>query len=315
MPSTLLTGAVWSRIGKLSKSSSSTRVAVPYFGAGANDLINFPQESILVIKFDREAVGAGQVDPREVVKAIKGGVEIHACANLHAKVFVFGDTAVIGSSNVSRNSDRHLLEACVETTEKKVVASAKRFIRSLLGDKVGLEYAERMIPFYRPPARNAKEQTRAKKGKKIPSHSDLWFVSLVEGSWMDIDIEQEEKGRPMAEKAMQNRRSSVLETFQWHGGKILARYKVGQRVIQCTKTDDGRVLVSPPSRIVRIQKYSVDGKERAIVYLEAPKKYRRRRLESFLRSLGTNAIKLGNPRRTKEIRDPDLIYKLGRLWP
>jgi len=313
MSSILLTGSVWGRIRKLSESAPSALVAAPYFGTGATTLVNLPPHSILVVKFDRETVGAGQVDPREIVKAIKKGVVVHACANLHAKVFIFGNTAVIGSSNVSRNSDRHLLEACVETTEKQVVANAKRFVRSLMGDKVGLEYAEGMIPFYRPPARDAKMPTRAKRRKKIPSHSGLWFVALVEGSWSDIDYEQEERGRPMAEKAMENRQASVLETFQW-SGKTLARYTIGQRVIQCTKTDDGRVLVSPPSRIVRIQKYDVDGKERAIVYLEAPKKYRRRRLESFLRSLGANATKLGNPRRTKEIRDPELIYKLGRLW-
>ena len=314
MLSTLIIGSVWGRIKKLSKSPSSALAAVPYFGCGASDLLKLREGSLLVVKFDREAIGSGQVDPREIVKAIKRGVRVHSCSNLHAKVYVFGNTAVIGSANVSRHSESNLLEACVETTERKVVSSAKRFIRSLLGDKVGLDYAEKMIPFYRPPMQNTKRRARIKGKKKVPLHSDLWLVSLVQRSWQDVDYEQEEKGRSTAEKSMKNPRSSELEDFQWSGGKILTRYRVGQRVMQCTKIDDDKVLVSPPSRIVSIRRYSVKGQKRAIIYLEVPKKYRRRQLGSFLRSLGSSAKQLGNPRRTKQIRDPDLIYTLGRLW-
>jgi hypothetical protein len=314
MSSTLITGSVWRRIKKLSKSPSPALVAVPYFGCGASDILKLREGSLLVVKFDREAIGSGQVDPREVVKAIKRGVEVHSCSNLHAKVYIFGNIAVVGSSNVSRHSENNLLEACIETTERKVVSNAKKFVRSLLGDKVGLEYAEKMIPFYRPPLNSRKRGIRIKGKKKTPSHSDLWLVSLVQGGWQDVDYDQEEKGTPTAEKAMKNPRSSELEVFRWSGGKILERYKVGQRVIQCTKTNDNKVLVSPPSRIVSVRRYTVKGKKRAIVYLEVPKKYRRRQLASFLRSLGASAKKLGNPRRTKQLRDPDLIYTLGRLW-
>lgn len=314
MPSTLITGSVWERIKKLSKVSSPALVAVPYFGAGASDLLKLREGSLLVVKFDRETIGSGQVDPREVVKAIKRGVEVHSCSNLHAKVYVFGNTAVVGSSNVSRHSENNLLEACVETTEREVISNAKKFVCSLLGDKVGLEYAEKMIPFYRPPLRSRQQGARIKGKKKTPSHSDLWLVSLVQRGWQDVDYEQEEKGRPTAEKAMMNPRSSELEDFQWSGGKILERYKVGQRVIQCTRADGNKVLVSPPSRIVSIRPYTVKGKKRAIVYLEVPKKYLRKQLASFLRRLGPIAEQLGNPRRTRQIRDPDLIYTLGRLW-
>src|SRR3989344_186638 len=314
MSSTLLSGSVWGRIRKLSQSSPPAIAAVPYFGSGATDLLRLREGSLLVVKFDRETVGSGQVDPREVVKAIKKGVEVHSCSNLHAKVYVFGKTAVVGSSNVSQNSDRHLLEACVETTDKKIVTSATRFIRGLLGDKVGLDYAEQMIPFYRPPMRLTNRRARTKGKKRIPTHSDLWLVSLVERGWQDIDYDQEEKGRPTAEEAIKNPRTFELEDFQWSGGTIISRYKVGQRVIQCTKTSSGKVLVSPPSHVVSIRRYSVKGKKRAIVYLEVPKKYRRRHIDSVVRSLGSSAKQLGNPRRTKLLRDPGLIYALGHLW-
>jgi hypothetical protein len=314
MSSTLLSGSVWGRIGKLSQSTPPAIVAVPYFGSGATELLKLSKGSLLVLKFDKEAVGSGQVDPREVVKAIKKGVEVHYCSNLHAKIYVFGKTAVVGSSNVSKNSDRHLIEACVETTDKKIVASARRFILSLLGDQVGLEYAKQMLPLYHPPMRlQIAGQDRRKRKKPIPKHSDLWLVSLVEKAWQNVDYEQEEKGRLSAKRALKNRRTSELQNFQWLG-RTISRYQKGQRIIQCTKTSSGKVLVSPPSRVVKIRRYTVKGEKRAIIYLEAPKKFRRRHIDSVVRSLGSQAKRLGNPRRTKQLRNPELIYALDRLW-
>lgn len=288
--------------------------AAPYFGSGATDLLRLRKGNILVVKFDREAIGSGQVDPREIVKAVKKGVEVHSCSNLHAKIYVFGGTAIVGSANVSRHSDRHLLEACVETTDKKVVTSAKRFVRSLLGDAVGLDFAHKMIPFYRPPKRPMKGAARITSKRRTPTHSELWLVSLVEESWQDVDYDQEEKGRATAKRAIKNPRTFELQDFQWSGGTMPSRYKVGQRAIQCTKTENGSVLVSPPSRIVSVRRYTVKKQKRAIVFLESPKKYRRRQLSAVLRALGRSAKSLGNPRRTKQLRNPELVYALGRVW-
>ena len=49
----------------------------------------------------RESQARGDVFAFEVGKFLRKGVEVHAQSNLHAKVVVFGKTAVIGSTNVS----------------------------------------------------------------------------------------------------------------------------------------------------------------------------------------------------------------------
>lgn len=284
--------------------------AVPYFGAGATGLLTLRAGNAVVLKFDRDAIGSGQVDPREVVKAIRRGVQVHHCSNLHAKVFVFGKTAVVGSSNVSHNSERQLLEACVETTDRKVVESAGRFIRGLLGDRIGLDFAQKMIPYYRPPKWPGKGVPRSRRTKRTPAQSDLWWVSLVEGPWEDADYEEEEKGLPTAKKAIKNPGAFEVKDFRWSG----SQFSVGQRIIECTKTENRKVFVSPPSRVVSIRRYSSKGRKRAIVYLERPRKQRRRKLTAVLKNLGSTAARLGAPRRTKQIRDPELVYELGRLW-
>jgi hypothetical protein len=142
----------------------------------------------------------------------------------------------------------------------------------------------------------------------------MWLFALVELPWQDLDYDQEEKGWVAAEKAIKNPRAFEVDDFRWSASKTLSLLRVGQRVVQCTKTDSGNVFVSPPSRIINIHRYSAKKQKRAIIYLETPRKQRRRQLPVVLRNLGSIAERLGNPRRTKQLRDPELIYELGRLW-
>jgi hypothetical protein len=287
---------------------------VPYFGSGATELLPLRAGSQLVVKFDREAVQCGQVNPKEIVRLIKRGVEVHACANLHAKVFVFGNTAIVGSANVSTSSAT-LIEACAEIRSPAFAAACRRFIESLKGDKVGLEFAKKLIPLYRPPKIDGARRPKVKRGRRVlPRHSDLWLVPLVSMDWNDIDYEQEEAGWSRAEKAMTSPRKSEIETFVWWGPGFLDNVRRGERVLMTTKMDKRKVLVSPPGRVLDIRRYRVKNKRKAIVYVEVPKGKRRRDLASFMKALGPIAPAMGNPRRTKRLHNPELIYTLGRVF-
>ena len=48
-------------------------------------------------------------------------MRIFSVANLHAKVYVLGTTALIGSANASQHSAHTLVEAMLLTTDRKVV--------------------------------------------------------------------------------------------------------------------------------------------------------------------------------------------------
>jgi hypothetical protein len=64
-------------------------------------------------------------------------VNVFTCPDLHAKVFILGKTAVVGSTNASSSSELRLREAVVETTDPQVRSSAKRFIETLESHRVG----------------------------------------------------------------------------------------------------------------------------------------------------------------------------------
>lgn len=311
---TLHAHGVWSRLSALARRCKGAFVAVPYFGSGASELLPLKRGSTLVVRFDREAIRCGQVNPKEVIRLINEGVEVHACANLHAKVFVFGDIAIVGSANVSSSSANSLVEACVEIKARRFAATCQRFIESLAGDKVGLEFAKTMIPLYRPPQFEHRGPVKAGKSRRVlPRHSDLWLVSLVSSEWTATDYEQEEAGWSQAEQAVSNTRKSAIDTFAWWGPGFLDKVKRGERVLMSTR-EKKKVLVSPPGRVLDIRRYRVKSRRRAIVYVEVPKDKRRRDQRSFLKSLGPAAKAVGDPRRTKRIRNPELLYALGKTF-
>jgi phosphatidylserine/phosphatidylglycerophosphate/cardiolipin synthase-like enzyme len=51
--------------------------------------------------------------------------------NLHAKIYVFDDAAIIGSANVSNRSAGTLIESVLRTADFGVVRSAKKFVQGL----------------------------------------------------------------------------------------------------------------------------------------------------------------------------------------
>src|SRR5262249_36005570 len=123
MTISFLTDTTWKRLTKLAWQTTSAKVAVAYLCQGASKLLPLKSGSVLVVDLSKAAVRSGQACPQEVIKLLRKGVEVHSCSNLHAKVFAFGRRAIIGSTNVSRNSEHALIEAAVETTEPEVVRS------------------------------------------------------------------------------------------------------------------------------------------------------------------------------------------------
>jgi hypothetical protein len=115
----LVTTNVWSRISRAAKANSrKSHVAVAYFGTGATRLLPLSKGSTRVVDMSHAAVASGQTNPSELLKLINEGVAVYTVANLHAKVFVLGNHAFVGSANASRHSEQSLVEAVVETNER-----------------------------------------------------------------------------------------------------------------------------------------------------------------------------------------------------
>jgi hypothetical protein len=86
----------------------------------------------------------------------------------------------------------------------------------MCGDTVNLNFAKSMTKLYRPPKIGKVGFNKAKsKNNIVPSHSNIWLVSLISGSWDDIDCLQEDAGWFEAERVDDARliRSSFSARF------------------------------------------------------------------------------------------------------
>jgi PLD-like domain len=154
MSTELVTGKVWSRLGDIHKNTPRQAwVAIAYFGKGAANLLPLKEGSQLVVNASDETVEAGQTCPADLIKLQRKGVRIFNYTRLHAKVYVFGTVAAIGSANASRNSANVLTEAMVLTTDRQIVNDAKEFVRSVAKNEMGPDELRRLQKLYREPRR------------------------------------------------------------------------------------------------------------------------------------------------------------------
>jgi hypothetical protein len=310
----LLSDKLWRRLSSMARRARG-QVAVPYFGTGGAELLPLRPGSLLVVRFDTEAVGSGQTNPSEIIKLLNRDVEIHACRNLHAKVFAFGATAIVGSSNVSRSSAKHLIETAIATGTARIVSDARRFVESLRADPIGMEFARRMKKLYRPP-RYGPGGAAPNGGRPAePLHSRMWAVPLERSAWDDEDFREQRQARQSARRRRGKPRVTRIEDFLWTGAGLLDRLAMGHRVVMLTDEAKGKVMVSPPGRVLSIRKYTVRGVRRGIVVLELPRDGRNRSVPRVIRSIGPAAKMLKSLASAREIRNAMLASSLARMSP
>jgi hypothetical protein len=310
MATKLLGQRVWPRLTKLARTTKQKcHVAVAYFGQGASKLLPLSAGSTLVVDMTERAVMEGQTCPTEIGKMLRRGVTVYSCVGLHAKVFVFGKRAFVGSANVSNRSKDYLIEAAIETREPGTVRSCTEFVKDHCREPITEEDVERLAPLYQP-AGGSTGKPRA--GGDLNGYRPLWAVALSRTDWDDEDTRQANKARPQAEKELGNNRQFKLDEFCWTGSDL----KISERdmVVQVLTERKRRIFVHPPGKVVRIQQYHVGNSSRMIVFLKEPKKARRIALKRLVNQVEAPTEGLRKLKRARRLRNHKLVSELHRLW-
>lgn len=106
--------------------------AVAYAGDGAVELLPVTAGDLIVVNGSRNALANGATSARLLRTWYEQDVRLYVHETLHAKVFVVGRTAFVGSANLSRRAhDDGTVEAAIQTTDPAVVADARRFVREM----------------------------------------------------------------------------------------------------------------------------------------------------------------------------------------
>lgn len=309
MSTVFLSQGIWPEITKtVHASRKRCFVAVAYFGGGSSRLLPLPKGSLLVVDASKRAVASGQTCPADLARLLNRGVIIYSVPNLHAKVFVVGRTAYIGSANVSKNSAEELIEAVVRTTEPGVVSTARQFVIDHCLHELTPAVLKQLAAIYRPPQVPGGGKGRPRDTSSRPTLPRLLLAQLEREDWSEREQQLHDKGLVVAKKLRKHPRSWVMDDFRQTGK---CRYVVGDVVIQVTNEGNGRVMVTPPANVIHVLPPRREGNTTvSFVYLERPDR-NRRQLKSLARALGCTRAELG---RDRVIRNPDFKQALLKAW-
>ena len=136
MSQQLLTGLeLWKAITSAAAAcrSGARKTAVAY--VSTSDALRLGRGDVLVVNAGDTSMSQGATTKRALLAYLDAGVRLFNRPDLHAKVYVFGGTAIVGSANASvRASSGRSVEAALVTTNKRSLEEAIGFIDDLIED-------------------------------------------------------------------------------------------------------------------------------------------------------------------------------------
>jgi hypothetical protein len=302
----LVTDRLWKSIKRAARDRGSHWVAVPYVSQGAARRFPLRKGDVLITRFDDRTISSGQTDPREILKYLRRGVEVHNCVELHAKVYVSALRAVVASANLSRNSEEWLKEAGTESLEPKLLSAARSFVESLRGEIIGVDFAKKKVALYKPP----KGQGGGKQIK--PARAALWVVNVE----VDENLSGEDKAA--AEWAGDTAKAKLRDVKRFQIVRI--RYpgdwtvKEGDYVVRYFS--GGRdASLEAPARANTIHRYVRHGRAQLMVIMEERRRLRTRTPMQLRRWLRARGATLRLPQTFRKVRNAAARRALFQLWP
>ena len=306
---------VWEELRQRSSfAKGAVSAAVAYFGKDGCDLLTLKKSDTLLVDMSLGAVRQGVTDPREIKKLVDRGVQVYSRACLHAKFYLFEDTLICGSANVSNHSCNGLDEACVLTTSASAIRAAKTYLGKMCSEPVTERYVEQCIGEYRPPRfKAAVMPCRASRGRR----AKVWFI----GGISDYDPSEAEQQRidgaiADAERELPEQGHEIAWIRYQKKPKFFDAIQRENWVIDAMWQGDHRRLVGPPAKVLAKRKYrSSRGVETHLLIMDRASAGEPMGYTEFRRRGGKIVPELDSTKaRTRPIADPDAGDALLRLW-
>jgi hypothetical protein len=129
MPTTF-DGQPWLRFTDVCRGPGPRHIAIAYIGTDAPALMPLKRGDVLVCNAGREALLSHATSPDALQQYVDRGVKVFSDEDLHAKVIATKTTALVGSANASRNSQK-LDEAVVITDSAAIVCQVREHVLRL----------------------------------------------------------------------------------------------------------------------------------------------------------------------------------------
>lgn len=262
---------LWPTVKKLAHRSRGTRIAVSaYIGSGASKMLPLRRGDVLLCALSLRNCRAGNVYPSELRRLLKKGVKVFAQADLHAKVYLFGGTGVVGSANMSGNSERVLDEAAI-LVRGALVREIREWVKQRLGDPVQMGFLEECERVFRAPRFGAGVPQRGKKsGHRSPREGSVWLVKTSPTEFPEAEAATVQAGDKVARRRLGRPRANDLDTIRWpHATRI----QPGDTLINL-HSNGRKVRVLPHGKVVHRKVVPARQGSATYLYFEVPARFR-----------------------------------------
>jgi hypothetical protein len=111
---------LWTEIRKQANSSKVVTIVTGYLGTKPQALLKWPRNGVVVADISADTVKYGICSAKGALALSKKGISVLQLKNLHAKIYLFDRTAIVGSANLSEESSDRRVEAGVLLSGKEV---------------------------------------------------------------------------------------------------------------------------------------------------------------------------------------------------
>ena len=132
----VLSSDLWTEVRKQARASNTRLGAIAYV---TRDLVGFRKGDLLVVDASALAIKNGETDASLLQKLHNKGVRLFDCPDLHAKILLLEDVAIIGSGNMSSSSEKRMVEAALISDNRSVVGGVASLIEQLVKQSAELD--------------------------------------------------------------------------------------------------------------------------------------------------------------------------------
>ena len=123
----VLSSDLWKTVTAQARKAKQRQAAIAYV---TEDHLNLKSGDVLVVDASEGTIRSGGTDAKLLDELHHRGVILYDCHDLHAKVMLLDDIAVVGSANMSQSSGS-LVEAAIITDQSSIVSGVASFIEQL----------------------------------------------------------------------------------------------------------------------------------------------------------------------------------------
>lgn len=226
----VLSNDLWRRLRGHAARAKLRRAAIAYV---TRDLVGFRKSDLLVTNAAYPVIAAGETDAKLLRSLHRRGVRIYDCPNLHAKVLLFDNLAVISSGNMSNSSAHGLVEAAMITDHVSTVSGVSSFIEQVVQESRELQS--------RDIAKLCKITVVRRGGWNFGGRHKIKITPIGNRTWIVGERELVRKPRPEEQRRIDRAEGFLssrvpkknIEWIRWRGkGKFMRECKQGDSVIQ-----------------------------------------------------------------------------------